>query len=68
MTRSNLKQTSWESINLRGDNLDNNVAALNKVLKGFIAYQEKKAQTYLCLLSSLFPVCNCGLCTSEIAQ
>ena len=42
MTRSNLKQTSWESINLSGDNLDNNVAALNKVLKGFIAHQEKK--------------------------
>ena len=42
MTRSNLKQTSWESINLSGDNLDNNVAALKKVLKGFIAHQEKK--------------------------
>ena len=65
MTRSNLKQTSWESINLSGDNLDNNVAALNKVLKGFIAHQGKKAQTYLCLLSSLFPVCNCGLAQAK---
>ena len=67
MTRSNLKQTSWESVNLSGDNLDNNVAALSKVLKGFIAHQEKKAQTYLCLLSSLFPVCNykCGLAQAK---
>ena len=67
MTRSNLKQTSWESINLSGDNLDKNIAALNEVLKGFIAHQEKKAQTYLCLLSSLFPVCNykCGLAQAK---